>query len=126
MLEVIALVLLSQQPVTPVMEGTASFYTVASSSVVTASGELLRDDRFTCAMRQGEFGAYYLVVTENGDAVIVKLNDRGPFSDDRIIDLSRAAMRKLHASAGLLQVKIYSLGKNPPKWLIQRINYEDN
>ena len=126
MLEVIALVLLSQQPVTPMVEGTASFYTVASSSAITASGESMSDNRFTCDMRQVEFGAYYLVVAENSEAIIVKFNDRGPYNDGRVIDLSHAAMRKLHASAGLLQVKVYSLGKNPPKWLIQRINYEDN
>ncbi len=126
MLEVIALVLLSQQPVTPVMEGEASFYTVASSSTVTASGEIMRDDRFTCAMMQGEFGTYYLVVAQNGKSVIVRHNDRGPYIGGRVIDLSHAAMRKLHASAGTIHVKVYSLGKNPPKWLIQRVNYDDN
>ena len=126
MLEVIALVLLSQQPVTPFVEGTASYYTVASSSTLTASGETMRDDLFTCAMLDGTFGGYYLVVAENGRSVIVKLNDRGPYIGERVIDLSEAAIRKLHPTAGLLEVKVFALGKNPPKWLIQRVNYGDN
>ena len=114
LVEVIALLMVSQQPIAPVKEGLASYYTVASSSAVTASGERLRDDELTCAMLDGEFGEYYLVVAENGKSVVVKLNDRGPYVGNRVIDLSRAAMRKLHPKSGLLKVEIYPLGKNPP------------
>jgi rare lipoprotein A len=114
LVEVIALLMVSQQPMSPVKEGVASYYTVASSSAVTASGERFRDEEFTCAMLDGEFGEYFLVVAENGNSVVVKLNDRGPYSGNRVIDLSRAAMRKLHPRSGLLHVEIYPLGKNPP------------
>lgn len=113
MLEVLALVLLSQQPLDPVTEGVASYYTVASSSTLTASGETMRDDALTCAMLFGEFGTYYLVVAENGRSVVVKLNDRGPYVKGRVIDLSRAAMRRLHPTTGTIHVKIYELGKDP-------------
>ena len=112
MLEVVALMLLSQQPLQPVVAGEASYYTVASSSHITASGERFRDDEFTCAMLDGEFGTYYLVVAENGRYVIARLNDRGPYVGDRVIDLSKAAMRELDPRAGTINVEVYSLGKD--------------
>ncbi len=114
MFEIVALVLLSQQPLVPVAEGVASYYTVASSSHVTASGERLRDDDYTCAMVDGEFGMCYLVVADNGNSVVVRLNDRGPYVGKRVIDLSRAAIRELHPQSGLVKVKIYPLGKLDP------------
>jgi rare lipoprotein A len=95
-------------------EGIASYYTVESSSRMTASGELLRDDALTCAMRTGEFGEYYLVVAENGKSVVVRLNDRGPFKRERVVDLSEAAMRELDLRAGLVPVRVYRLGNAPP------------
>lgn len=113
--ELIAIMLLSQQPLQPVIEGQASYYTVASSSSVTASGERFRDDAFTCAMNIGEFGEYYLVIAENGRSVVCKLNDRGPFHGDRVIDLSRAAARQLGLiNEGVGHVRIIPLGSNPP------------
>ena len=110
MLHIAALLILAQQPLEPVAQGVASYYTVASSSSMTASGETFTDAGFTCAMRDGEFGTHYLVVAENGNAVVVKLNDRGPYVDDRVVDLSEAAIRALHPNAGLLKVTIYQLG----------------
>lgn len=114
MFEIMALVLLSQQPFTPVVEGLASFYTARENTPITASGERLRDDRFSCAMLDGKFGDYYLVVADNGRSVVCKLNDRGPYIKGRVIDLSKAAMRELHATSGLLNVKVYRLGSDPP------------
>jgi rare lipoprotein A len=113
MFEVVALLLLSQQPLQPVIEGVASYYTVESSGTITASGEPMRDNEFTCAMLDGEFNSWYLVVADNGRSVMVRLNDRGPYVDGRVIDLSEAAMRKLDPEAGLLKVKIYALGMAP-------------
>ncbi|HPK00410.1 MAG TPA: septal ring lytic transglycosylase RlpA family protein, partial [Candidatus Hydrogenedentes bacterium] len=117
MFELVALMLLSQQPPEPFVEGMASYYTVASSSGVTASGERMRDTELTCAMREGEFGHYYLVVAANGRSVVVRLNDRGPYARRRVIDLSKAAMRELHPSQGLMWVKVYDLGGSPPSEL---------
>jgi rare lipoprotein A len=114
MFEVVVLMILSQQPPVPVAEGVASYYTVASSSTLTASGERLHDNELTCALPKGEFGNYYLVVAENGRSVVVRCNDRGPYVKRRVIDLSRAAMRKLSATAGTLKVKIYHLGHERP------------
>lgn len=106
MFALIAIMLLSQQPVIPVEEGVASYYTVASSSTLTASGETMIDEAFTCAMLEGEFGTYYRVTADNGNSVLCRLNDRGPYIEGRIIDLSEAAMRQLHPTAGLLDVRI--------------------
>jgi rare lipoprotein A len=115
MLELVAFMMLSQKPPSPVIDGVASYYTVASSSTLTASGETMRDDLLTCAMLTGEFGTYYRVVADNGRSVVVKLNDRGPYIDGRVIDLSKAAMRRLHPTSGLVNVEIYRLGKSPPR-----------
>jgi len=119
-LELIALMLLSQQPAEPFLKGTASYYNVASSSRLTASGERLVDGEFTCAMLEGEFGEYFLVVAENGKSVICRLNDRGPYVGGRVIDLSESAMRALDSKAGLLEVKIYRLGSRAPAQFAQQ------
>ena len=67
-------------------------------------------------MLTGEFGEYLLVVADNGASVVCRLNDRGPYIDGRVIDLSAAAMRELDPTleAGLVNVRIYKLGKHPP------------
>lgn len=114
MFEVIALMLLSHQPMQPVAKGEASYYTVASSSLRTASGEAMRDDAKTCALPDGQFGDYYMVVAENGKSVICRLNDRGPFLKGRVIDLSEAAMRELCPESGTIDVTVYRLGRNVP------------
>ena len=115
MLEVLVLMLISQQPVMPAAEGIASYYTVESSSHRTASGEHLDDEEFTCAANFGDFGDRLLVVAENGRTVICRVNDRGPFSRGRVVDLSEAAMRELdpHLGHGLIRVKVYRLSDDP-------------
>lgn len=117
MFELIALMILSQQPLQPVSQGTASYYTVASSSALTASGETLRDEVPTCALPEGEFGDYYLFLAENGKSVVCQLNDRGPYIKGRVADLSLAAIRALDDKAGLVEVQVYHLGPNPPPLL---------
>ncbi len=114
MLEIALLMIFSQHTLQPVETGVASYYTVNSSGAVTASGERMRDDAFTAAMVDGEFGHYYLVQAENGNSVVVRLNDRGPYVDGRVIDLSKAAMRELSPTAGLVHVNVYHLGPRIP------------
>ena len=108
MFSIVALMLLSQQPMLPNWDGLASYYTVESSSTLTASGETFDDAKLTCAMRTGTFGTYYRVTAENGRSVIVKLNDRGPYIKGRLIDLSEAAMKRLdpEMSKGVMQVTV--------------------
>jgi rare lipoprotein A len=72
--------------------GIASFY----GSGQTAKGEVSRPSEFTAAHRTLPFGTKVLVTNvRNGRNVVVRINDRGPFKRDRIIDLSRAAAREL-------------------------------
>lgn len=108
MLSLLTIMLFSQQPLHAPESGIASYYTVASSSGITASGEPMVDQAFTCAMRKGIFGGYYRVTAEDGRSVVVRLNDRGPFVEGRTIDLSAAAMRALDPSMkkGVLKVTI--------------------
>ena len=114
MFEIMALVLLSQQPSVPVTEGVASFYTTKESTSLTASGERLRDDIYSCAMLEGTFGDYYLVVADNRRSVVCKLNDRGPTSPDGSLTCPRrrCASRTLK---GLVHVKVYCWGRTRPR-----------
>ncbi len=109
MIQLLALMLISQQPLQHVAQGEASYYTVHSSGTRTASGDMLDDNLYTCAMRKEEIGSYVLVVADNGNSVVCRVNDRGPFSKGRVIDLTEAAMRKLHTSAGTLKVQVYRI-----------------
>ena len=112
MFELVTLMLLSQMPLERVVQGQASYYTVTSSSTRTASGDTLNDATYTCAMRDGEFGTFYLVEASNGKSVICRLNDRGPFVKERVIDLSVAAMRKLSPDRDTIRVKVFKIGSD--------------
>ena len=73
-------------------DGVASFY----GSGRTADGEVSSPSQFTAAHRTLPFGTKVLVTNaRNGKSVVVRINDRGPFKRDRIIDLSRAAAQEL-------------------------------
>ncbi|MGC9055185.1 MAG: septal ring lytic transglycosylase RlpA family protein, partial [Candidatus Hydrogenedens sp.] len=114
MFPMLAILLLSVQPIQPCIEGIASYYTSVQTGFLTASGESLKDHEYTCAMPFGTFGDYYLVVNEiRGKSVICRLNDRGPYIKGRVIDLSYSAMKALDRRKGLIKVKVYHLGKGP-------------
>jgi rare lipoprotein A len=73
--------------------GRASWYDLDSK---TASGEALDDGELTAAHPSWPFGTRLRVVNlKNGREVVVRVNDRGPFAKDRIIDLSKAAATQL-------------------------------
>lgn len=73
-------------------EGVASYYGKEFKGRKTASGERYSDRKFTAAHRMLPFGTMVRVTNlYNGKSVIVRVNDRGPFKKDRIIDLSLAA-----------------------------------
>jgi rare lipoprotein A len=73
--------------------GRASWYDLDSK---TASGEDMGDDALTAAHPSLPFGTRLRVVNlNNGREVVVRVNDRGPFAKDRIIDLSKAAAMRL-------------------------------
>ena len=92
-------------------EGTASYYAQKFNGRPTASGEIYDSDLLTAAHRDFPFGTLVRVTNlNNQQKVIVKINDRGPFSGNRIIDLSVAAARKLDfIHQGVTKVRIERL-----------------
>jgi rare lipoprotein A len=73
--------------------GRASWYAMTTR---TASGERCNPDNLTAAHRTLPFGTKVEVENlANGKKVVVRINDRGPFSRDRIIDVTRAAASQL-------------------------------
>ena len=74
--------------------GVASYYGAEFSGRRTASGEPYRSSDFTAAHRTAPFGSHICVRNlNNGREVVVRVNDRGPWSRTRIIDLSYAAAK---------------------------------
>jgi len=88
--------------------GTASYYAWSLDGNRTASGEIYRHDGLTAAHRTLPLGTWLKVENlANKKIVIVKVNDRGPFVKDRILDLSRAAFTELsEIKKGLITVRI--------------------
>jgi rare lipoprotein A len=89
--------------------GNASWYGRKFHGRKTASGERYDMNRLTAAHRSLPFGTIVHVVrVDSGEAVAVRINDRGPFIDGRIIDLSRAAAREIGMiDDGVAQVELY-------------------
>lgn len=94
---------------TAVQEGTASWYGPGFHGRKTASGETYNQNDFTAAHRTLPLGTVVVVRNlKNGRSAKVKVNDRGPYVDGRIIDLSKAAAQKLGMiETGTARVKIY-------------------
>lgn len=88
--------------------GMASYYGNELAGNRTASGERFNPSQLTAAHRTLPFGSMVRVTNiSNGDSVIVRINDRGPFSHGRVIDVSHAAAREIgmHRS-GTARVKL--------------------
>lgn len=96
-----------------VERGLASWYGPGFEGRRTASGEVFDGELLTAAHRTLPFGTLVEVVNlDNGRAIRVRINDRGPFIRKRVIDLSRAAARELGViGPGVAQVEIYLLSR---------------
>lgn len=82
------------------LSGMASWYGPGFHGNPSASGERFNQNAMTAAHRTLPFGTQVVVTNiNNGQSVVVRINDRGPFSGDRVIDLSAGAARVL----GLIQ-----------------------
>ncbi len=76
--------------------GNASWYGPGFHGKKTASGEVFNMYALTAAHKTLPLGSKVRVTNlENGNQVIVRINDRGPFHGGRVIDLSKAAAKKL-------------------------------
>lgn len=88
--------------------GIASYYNDKHEGKKTASGEVFRQAKFTAAHRYLPFGTQVKVTNvSNGRSVTVTINDRGPFTKGRLIDLSKAAATEIDLiKSGLTKVNI--------------------
>jgi rare lipoprotein A len=91
--------------------GIASWYGEEFHGRRTANGETYDMNAYTAAHRTLSFGTIVLVRNlENGKEVKVRINDRGPFKQGRVIDLSFAAAEKIEMlEKGIAEVTIYAL-----------------
>lgn len=91
--------------------GLASYYADKFVGRSTANGEKYRHNKLTAAHKTLPFGTMVKVRNlENGKEVTVRINDRGPFVEGRIIDLSKSAAEKLEfVQKGLVRVEIISV-----------------
>lgn len=95
--------------------GKASWYGSAFHGRLTANGEVYDMAHLTAAHPTMPLPSYARVTNvANGSSVIVRVNDRGPYHDNRIIDLSQKAAEMLdYADTGTANVKVEYVGRAP-------------
>jgi rare lipoprotein A len=95
--------------------GAASWYGDAFHGRLTANGEVYDMDRLTAAHPTMPLPSYARVTNlKDGASVIVRVNDRGPYADGRVIDLSKRAAEMLdYSTAGVARVKVEYVGPAP-------------
>jgi rare lipoprotein A len=91
-----------------IQSGKASFYADKFEGSPTASGEKYRHNKLTAAHKSLPFGTIVRVTNIlNNQSVEVVINDRGPYVENRIIDVSKSAAEKLgFVNQGLADVKV--------------------
>ncbi|MBC3300595.1 septal ring lytic transglycosylase RlpA family protein [Pseudomonas sp. SWRI18] len=91
--------------------GTASYYGAKHHGKRTASGEPFNQNALTAAHRRLPFGTQVKVTNLNNDkSVVVRINDRGPHTRGRLIDLSRKAAEQLGMlGSGTARVRVQAM-----------------
>lgn len=87
-----------ERPTSGILQGMASWYGGSDGlhGALTASGEPFDEGSLTAAHRTLPFGTRVRVTfLKTGKSVVVRINDRGPFAEGRIIDISRAAAAEI-------------------------------
>lgn len=93
--------------------GIASWYGPGFDGNLTANGEIYDMNGISAAHKTLPFGTVVRVVDlETGRSIVVRINDRGPFVEGRIIDLSKGAAEKL----GMIERGIISVGLRIVRW----------
>jgi len=96
----------------PPQKGLASVYSEHLNGKRTASGERYDSNSLTAAHRTLPLGAEVRVTNlDNGKSVRVRVNDRGPHIQGRIVDLSSRAAAALGMRSGVARVKVEILGQ---------------
>jgi len=94
--------------------GQASWYGLKFQGHKTATGEKFDMNTFTCAHRSLPLGSWLRVTNlRNRKSVLVRVNDRGPMVDNRIVDLSYAAAHAV-GLGGTAKVKLERVSLNDP------------
>jgi rare lipoprotein A len=95
--------------------GLASWYGHAFHGRKTANGEFFDMNALTAAHKTLPLPSYaYVTNLQNSRTILVRINDRGPYKPNRIIDLSRAAARALaFEGLGLAEVRVRYAGRAP-------------
>jgi rare lipoprotein A len=95
-------------PNTYAEQGLASWYGKSFHGKVAASGETYDAEALTAAHRTLPFGTNIRIRrVEGGNSVVVRINDRGPYSEDRLIDVSEAVARRLGMTdSGVVKVAL--------------------
>lgn len=90
------------------LEGVASYYAHDFHGKLTSNGETFDMNALTAAHRTFPFGTKIRVTNlENNLAVMVRVNDRGPFKEGRMIDLSLGAAKEINlVKTGTARVKL--------------------
>ncbi len=93
--------------------GIASWYGPGFHGKLTANGEIFNQNDLTAAHRTLQLPSIIRVTNmENGRSLVLRVNDRGPFAHDRVLDVSdRAASLLGFKNKGTAKVKIQVLGK---------------
>lgn len=88
--------------------GEASYYADKFAGRTTANGETFDPSEMTAAHPNLPFDTRVRVTrVHGGESVIVRINDRGPYADDRIIDLSEAAAQEIGMiEEGVVEVRV--------------------
>lgn len=97
--------------------GTASWYGPGFHGKYTASGEVYNQHALTAAHTTLPLPSMVRVTNlDNGKSAIIRVNDRGPFAESRIIDLSKASAQKLGVT-GLARVRVQYLHEETMAYL---------
>lgn len=96
-----------------VMSGMASWYGPGFDGNYSASGEIFNASDLTAAHPSLPFGTFVRVVNmDNGQSVVVRINDRGPYAHGRVIDISQAAANVIGLiSSGVAPVRLEVLSR---------------
>lgn len=95
--------------------GTASWYGDAFHGRKTANGEIYDMNQLSAAHPTMPLPSYAKVTNmKNGNSLIVRVNDRGPYAHGRIIDMSKRAAQMLdYTGSGTAQVRVQYVGRAP-------------
>jgi len=95
-----------------VQTGLASWYGPGFHGNLTANGEIFDQTALTAAHRTLPLPSRARITRlDTGQSIMVRVNDRGPYIDGRVLDLSRAAAQALgFVEEGLIEVRIEALG----------------